>query len=313
MKRPRDVRLKHGGRWILSPLCAAVFCVLSADAHAQDPVRLYVDGVLDDDNGAGIAGRSFLVLAADALREVSPSQWQPNAVEASDVSLALLYGGQFMMAGRDDSVRTPEAAEQMKPRATWFLGFMEGRTRVAVPRWWKDALLSIEAPETAKQGHGVSFRDLEDIISRQQKLAVEEAPKGTFRLKCDAREISISDHVLEPTGISMAGSLGFGDTIAATLADDTLWLAVSSDSSCSLVSVDLGENQVHWHRKAWMAVPTPAGSSGMGVGPGWVSLVRAKNEIAVFGGNHDGLYANSFDATTGVPRWRFFTGRLGMN
>ncbi len=130
MKRPRDVRLKHGGRWILSALCAAVFCVLSADAHAQDPVRLYVDGVLDDDSGAGIAGRSFLVLAADALRG-SPSQWQPNAVEASDVSLALLYGGQFTMAGRDDSVRTPEGSGTDEAAGN----VVSRGSRKADPRW----------------------------------------------------------------------------------------------------------------------------------------------------------------------------------
>ncbi len=144
------------------------------------------------------------------------------------------------------------------------------------------------------------------------KLAVEEAPKGTFRLKCDARKSPF------PIMSWSRPESAWQGLSALETPSQLHWLMTLCGWRCPLTA-----------RAPCLRGPRresgPLASQGVdgrsdtgwleryGRRSGWVSLVRAKNEIAVFGGNHDGLYANSFDATTGVPRWRFFTGRLGVN
>jgi hypothetical protein len=125
-------------------LSALLVLLVPNDASPEDAVRQVIeekiDAVLRADEPAKAAEHYhdlFVASGAKGLSELKQSPHDSIAIQAAWQEVALTV---------------PESVDEGNPvfrpdrgKLNWFLGFLEGRTRIRVPKWWLEAVLDARA------------------------------------------------------------------------------------------------------------------------------------------------------------------------
>jgi hypothetical protein len=178
-----------------------------------------------------------------------------------------------------------------------FLGLVEQRLRVPVPKTWAEALKSVA-------GYGQK-----DIWFQ----LVQAGRKGDWRIKRDGAHLRVkrgirsiklpAGIVLEPASYATAECVG-----------EWAYVAVYSalpDSRYTLFAIDQGNGKVRWSTTVWgTSRIRPRGVITVGYsGSDWhvVETRSSAETLAVFGFSGSAVYVEVFDRKTGENRCRFST------
>jgi hypothetical protein len=181
---------------------------------------------------------------------------------------------------------------------TRFLGLVEGRLQVPVPKTWEEALKSA-------MGYGPKSiwfpRSDGVLVERFHEEWRLERDGAHWLLKKDNRliKLPIEDHSgpIENASVVCAGE----------------WWYVAlygSFSQYKLFAVDQGTGKVMWSSHVWGTTKVyPPGIIGFGSGSDWhVATLRLSGEtLVVFGFSGCAVYVEAFDRKTGENRCRFST------
>jgi hypothetical protein len=235
------------------------------------------------------------------FRKVGPSgirrlENHPNdgiALQAAWEAVALTVPEQSKHGVRPDS-----------HRLAWFIGFVEGRLRLAVPRWWQEVLLDsylhtrvILCPgEPSKNpyhraGLGQSFCPRDTTMKR-------EGNKIVLRVSEDS--IPIPDDLLHKTDDGEVDS-----NISALFTKTQCYVAIHGDVGYTfkLVCIDRSSEKVRWKSDVWATFWGGGGFSGFP--EEWVSIREQNGRVIVFGAAVTGIHVEGFRADNGKNLFRF--------
>jgi hypothetical protein len=179
-----------------------------------------------------------------------------------------------------------------------FLGLIEGRIRVPIPKTWEETVRSV-------QGHGqrnIWFPPRPDLVlvaRRSEQWLVERdgahwlVKKGSQLIKFPAED-------------------GLGPVSYATAECAGEWAYVAmydTPSAYRLFAIDQGNAKVMWSSKVWGTSKVWPRGVIVNSGPDWhaVSIRSSGEALGVFGFSSRAVYVEVFDRKTGENRCRFST------
>lgn len=176
-----------------------------------------------------------------------------------------------------------------------FIGFVEGRTRMELPKWWSDFVL--RGPVNAKQ----TWYD-----NAGQKFV--SAPKGTT-VSVDNGHYTLqiaNDTVVMPDAIlSKTDSGDLRCRMSGVFTPKHCFVAIHDDVGFphNVACLDRATGKLIWLQKAcgcWIG-----GASG--VHESWVTVTVQDDLVVIFGASWTGFYLHAFEATTGTSQFKMST------
>jgi len=286
-------------------------------------------GDVDADAIARIAdasGPSELVRARKALVDrATPHQLQELKTDRHDA--VALYAAWKDMVSRSKSATKEGRLEKVAVER--FLGFVEGRLTVGVPKWWQDTLQSslkvsdsvprrFEAPEwsTTYRPAGIKLQHgdtdgwklvdnkWKKVPSQKKELRAPTYAKlsldqETLVIAVDGRSVMVPAALLEDESF---------DQLDVLLDGQRCYLALQQDWGVEFPLICYDEMQgVLWKTKVWSADAgaCPIGLKGMFYQR--VTLTDVKGRIIVWGAEPNAVFVEAFDKKTGRALFRFST------
>lgn len=208
-----------------------------------------------------------------------------------------------------ETVPIKQGAAQYQPDAqslAWFLGFVEGRTRVAPPNWWSKAVKGAQAGRRDSIRPGrlpdppVYHRATFDFV-RIPIDATLEKDGNLILYRVGDNKLGIPEELLD-----RADNGQLGCEISGCFTDRHLFVAVHSDigSAHDVACLDRASGKLVWKATAcgcWEGSATGQHAS-------WVSVVPTDDDrVFVFGAALTGFYLHGFRASDGASLVRFST------
>src|SRR5262249_25475939 len=190
----------------------------------------------------------------------------------------------------------PERAVRLDgQKLRWFLGFLEGRTRIQAPDWWVEMLMDSRANAGDNIYPGKSDKHPYDKAG----LGAMYAPIGTT-LKREDGDIELrvgKEAVKIPASVFPRGRAA-----SALMTPRYAYVAIHGQEGYPyfLFCMDRQTSKVAWKTRVWANSLDVAGVSRM-----WVSVSEQDGRIVVFGAGSAGLHIESFRADNGENLSRF--------
>jgi hypothetical protein len=209
-----------------------------------------------------------------------------------------------------DTVPIKQGTEQYQPDAktlAWFLGLVEGRTRVAPPDWWREMVQGARAHNR----HNIYLMGRVESnpyhcvgsLSFPADAVVEELG-NTIVYRVGEEKLAIPEELLlradrgEPYG-----------AVSGSFTDKHLFVAVHREvpHAHDVACLKRATGQIVWKSQACGCVPPSIGGRGdAGRSSTWVSVIpTADDRVFVFGAVHTGFYLHGFRASDGESLVRF--------
>jgi hypothetical protein len=268
---------------------------------AQDFVAGAADGPGNlDDEAAYLSGTRSPEELAGRIAKLLPTstgRGLDRLVTASDCTTALAAGWervrQTMPETKQEATATPDPLGIAR-----FLGLIEGRLRVPVPKAWEEVLKSARGQDR----NSIYFPpcDLE-LTERRSRKWMLEREGANWLVKQDKQVIKLpAEAKLGP--ISQVTVECVGNTTYAAL--------YGSSFKYRLFAIDQSNGRIMWSSFVWGASKVwPAGVAAMYSGSEryHVNICSSGETLVVFGLSGLAMYIEVFDCTTGVNRCRFST------
>ncbi len=223
-------------------------------------------------------------------------------MSVSDCTAALAAGWERVRRTMPDT----EEKDVVRPHLqaiSLFLGLIEGRLEVSVPKTWEDALKSA-------RGHGpkrIWFPRWDGVLVERRKAKwLLERDGNHLLVKNDKQLIKLPEGtVLEPAS-----------HVTVELAGEWVYAAVYSslpDSDYKLFAIEQATGKLLWSSHVWgTSRINPPGVLVNHSGSDWhVATMRLSGEtLVVFGFSGSAVYVEAFDRKTGENRCRFSTAYL---
>jgi hypothetical protein len=233
--------------------------------------------------------RLFVVAGADGLSELEQSPHDSIAIQAAwrEIVLTIPRG----IDGKGTEFR-PDPA-----KVNWFLGFLAGRGRIRIPKWWSQAVLDARA----QQSHDFSFEHSDPpqppANGTNETVVTTERDKFSLRVGNDSTEVP---KVLLERYLDDDGNLMPAIHYSACFTSRNCYLAIYDGVECpfSLACFDRSTAKVVWTARA------------CGSFPGTILRARVAidvqdDRVVAFGWAIAGLDAEAFRADNGKNLFRF--------
>jgi hypothetical protein len=245
----------------------------------------------------------------------NPEQLQKLTVDANDETAIRAAWEKARRQLAEDIVADGHNKEgTLLKGADQFVGFLEGRLRVPVPRWWGSELAQARARELEKLEFFNGIDTLGDVVRQIQNAprgistafgvvpTVEQNDTGDVKVVWDNRKIQVSAKQIpnDPKTPDWAG-LVYRDRCFIVRYDrqDLPWLNVE------LCCVDPGSSIVVWSTKRIFDVRRESGGGCSGSSIHHVALVCRDDVVVLFGMEFSMIYIEAFRLSDGRPLMRF--------
>ncbi len=230
----------------------------------------------------------------------------PRARPSTDNSVALRTAWDTVA----DTVPIERGTEQYQPDAkalAWFLGFVEGRIRVAPPEWWRKAIRDAHAYD----------RDNIELLGRLESNPYHRRDALSFPVNADVE--NLGDAIVYSVGVEKLaipeelllradGGELFG-AVSGSFTDKHLFVAVHHDvpHAHDVACLERATGKVVWRSKACGCLrPSIGGNGNTGRRGTCVSVVPTDDDrVFVFGAAFTGFYLHGFRAGDGKSLVRF--------
>jgi hypothetical protein len=266
--------------------------------------------------GPGIEEKINAVLAADDP-ESAAERFTALFAAAGESGLAELrksaHDSIAIQAAWEQVVRTvPKTTESMNPpyrlnreKLRQFLEFLEGRTRLRLPKWWSQAILeasayrrtnlyfptpSLELLVRSVTGGTVAVRIGDVTVTKKGNIFSLQVARDSIDLPTELR-----DRVLESGGYVA----GYFTSKSCYFADYE-----SHGATFTLARLDRSTGRIVWKTAVWGSY---WGSGGGGLPRGPVTIIQQGDRVVVFG-SASGIYVEAFRADDGKNLFRFSNG-----
>jgi hypothetical protein len=201
--------------------------------------------------------------------------------------------------------KEPERAVPLnRDKLTWFLGFLQGRARVQVPRWWADVLLGSHAYHR----YGIFPGRPKEELYHWAGLDSTGAPHDTslrregdkIFLSIGKESVQLPDDLLEKNGEGRVYS-----NVSALMTPSRCYVAVHGDVGYPyrLVCVERSSAKVAWKSDVWATWWAGAENRH----DMWVAVTEQNKRIVVFGAADTGFHVEAFRPEDGANLFRFST------
>jgi hypothetical protein len=240
--------------------------------------------------------------AASALASMfaQASRTKLEALKTDDCAgVALQAAWEEVLLSLPEGEQTPPVSVDTQ-LLQYFVGFVEGRTHLAAPSWWKRGVLK----EHAYKRTNVFFPILENqpyvkagMGFQAPRGASFEAHPGGLRLKVNEESVPIRSAVMEGRGLA--------NRVSAMIDGDHCYLTVHHNRCipCRLYCIERRSGRIVWRSLIWAA----GIKSYTGTGFHWISLVSRKGLVCVFGLGDNCAYVEAFGKADGANQYRFST------
>lgn len=263
-------------------------------------------------------------------QDANIEQLSVNVINAKDsVKVATLYRSLFTVAGNDglsalkrsryDSIAIQAAWEELtlflpemkvmkvyrldKDKLNRFLGFVEGRARVKIPKWWAESVIETRAHRRSNIYPGrpskipYHYHAGMKYITAPHDTTVKK-DGNSYILRIAKNSIRLPEEILQKTDHGdLSGSF------SGCFTSKHCFIAVHGDAGYShdVACIDRSSGKLIWKSEAcgcwWGGV--------YGVSESWVSVTVQEDRVVVFGASSMGIYAQAFRADNGNTIFRF--------
>lgn len=176
-----------------------------------------------------------------------------------------------------------------------FLGFIEGRTQVAIPDWWFDFVSRGPNPKEQSWYHDVNAK-----YARAPKGTQVSLNSGEYQLTVGKDSIVLPKSILQ---VDDDGNLYGG--ISAAFTEDQCFVAIHTDIGFphTLACLSRSTQKLQWAKQCcgcWIG-------GGSGIHESWISLAVQHNRVTLFGAAWTGHYLHAFSAADGTQLFKFST------
>lgn len=191
----------------------------------------------------------------------------------------------------------PKVYRPDSKKLAWFLGFFEGRNRIASPEWWREVVIDARANRRRNiypgepKNRPYHRSEVEGVTCPKDATVIEKDRKVTYRV--NENTVVLPEELLDR---SDDGTLWCNVSCAFT--KDHCYVAVHGNVGYShdVACIDRKTDKILWKSKAcgcWWG-----GASG--IHESWVTLVPTDDgRVFAFGLASIGFYAHGFDASNG--------------
>jgi hypothetical protein len=286
-----------------SCVLTALFVLLfSHGALAQDAshradrqaIEAKIDAVLRTDHPSRALKsyyRLFVAAGADGLPELEQSPYDSVAIQAAWREIVLT-----IPKGIDDK------GTEFRPdpaKVNWFLGFLAGRGRIRIPKWWSQAVLDARA----HQSHDFCFehRDPHQPPSNWTNETVVTTKGNNFSLRVGNDSTEVPKVLLEEYLVD--GKLRPAIHCSACLTSKNCYLAICHDDAYAfrLACFDRTTAKVVWTARACGSFSDSISGP---VDPARVAVDVQDDRVVVFSWS-TGVDAEAYRADNGKNLFRF--------
>lgn len=273
-------------------------------AFGMPPIDAHVEKIINESNQrngyelSDLYRLLFTTVKEDGLSQLLVSDNHSVAVQSAWEVVAVTIPIQ----------QTEKTYRPDQTKLHWFLGFVEGRARVSIPKWWRDILLDARAnhrsniypgePERVPYYHASL-----DYVSCPKTACVEK--KGGFVIyRTGEVEFKIPSDLLEADVDDDGNYYG---NVSGLFTDKNFFLAIHNDigSPYDVCCFDRSSSRLVWKSRACGCF---FGGGASGVHESWVAIVPAINDrVFVFGSAATGFYFHGFRVSDGQSIMRFST------
>jgi hypothetical protein len=179
-----------------------------------------------------------------------------------------------------------------------FLGLVEGRTHVPIPKTWEETVKSARGPCQTHIGFEYPKAFRKEIESAVWE-ATREGPNWLVKKGDQLIKVPAAD-----------GGM-FSDATVELSHQRTYVTIYVSKSQCELYALDPASGKVEWTSKVWGASKAWTSEAMFLIegGPGYiyVSVHSWRDMVVVYGHSNSDVYLEAFDSKTGENRFRFST------
>lgn len=220
------------------------------------------------------------------VSEGEPDELHIKMVTSHDMTLAVLLA--WERTGFS-SVPTSGTSRVVSPAAlTRFLGFLEGRTRLRVPKWWEYWLAFNYASSEAPR----------DFLHLRHRATSPVA----FKRNGDAFVVYVSDG--RETVVRVPEWPEHTEPVVETYNGNLFIVGIAIGGPCDVICCDAATGDRRWLASVWTS--EVAGES-------VASLSVDLSGVTVFGAGGGGNYIEQFDLATGRCKLRFATCCIGKS
>jgi hypothetical protein len=197
----------------------------------------------------------------------------------------------------------PAAYRPDAHKLSWFVGFLEGRMRASLPKWWREVVLDVRANRRnnvySRKPQAAPFHRIEgtDVVCPDNASVKDLKRKCIY--KCGQDQIVIPEEILNRTD---AGEVYGGVSGYFTKSQCFITQYDDVGYSHTLACIDRATNKLVWQSEVcgcWWG-----GASGLH--ESWVTVnVAEDGRVFVFGAASTGIYAHGFRATDGKSLAQF--------
>ncbi len=194
-----------------------------------------------------------------------------------------------------------------------FVGFLEGRLRVPVPRWWASELSVARARELEHPSFFCSIDTTGDVWSQIGPRGIatsfgiaptlERDKSGDVKVVWDNRKLQLTAMQISndrAPGDDLTG-LVYRDRCLITRYDRSDMPRLDSEISCA----DLKTSKIVWSTKRTFDARREGPSARTGSSIHHISLVGRDDVVVLFGMEFSMVYIEAFRLTDGHSLWRF--------
>jgi hypothetical protein len=192
---------------------------------------------------------------------------------------------------------TERPAQVERAALEWFLGFIEGRTRISPPVEWQQLLQTARAHSRSNVTFGINtdnwgYRQI-GAGFRGPPGATIRSTEADFELTTNGSSVHVSKNLLADKR-----------WVSSTVNDGKLYLAPHQDFCMpyKLFCLDVATGKLQWESPVWAA-------GGLvnyeGTGGHSVRVTIAGDAVVLFGVGADAAYIESFRASDGAVLFRF--------
>jgi hypothetical protein len=249
------------------------------------------------------AGTSDVVLDFDALFRERPME-QVEALRFHESDTIAIRSAWETVRRSFPNVRLEQPRRVNSGVLGRFLGFVEGRTRCAVPIWWESALSRMTASERDEWvfDDPLIFRDGPGGLRITRDIDVELLGDG-YLLRQGGVECTVSHELNQYRRSNLPAH-----ALVAKFVQDKVLVAFCSEvaEGFRLYLLDRSTSKPVWSAKAW-AANTSIASTGPRIGIHSVEIVVCGDRVFLFGLDIVRAYIEAFSLKDGTTLLRFST------
>jgi hypothetical protein len=239
-------------------------------------------------DAASAYAKLFEFVKADGLPRLQTHKSDTIAIQAAweEVELTVSEKGQERVVRPD------------RDKLAWFLGFLEGRARLQIPKWWSEAILDARAnrPGNVIAGGLNNWNDDSAKVPPTQGSVVIKEGKPVLRAGTTSvplpQEIQPIFQRLKP-----------GYKVSVLITPQRCFIAAHDQIGYpyKLVCVDRSSSKLLWTTQVWASFWGQA----EGAHRQWVEVIEQDNRVVVFGIASMGFHVEAFRVEDGANVFRF--------